>query len=357
MDARRTPPIIMAAVSLCLLAANYRTPNFIVDAPTAALAQEIGTAAERLRDELALEWTGTKMPRWGAPCMLTAKVGPNVPAGGATSFVFQRGEVFGWEMQIQGNRERILDSVLPHEITHTVFACHFRQALPRWADEGACTTVEHPEERKKQQQLLIRFLKTNRGISFSRMFRMKDYPKDVLPLYAQGYSLARYLLEQGGKRKFLQFLQDGLSDENWPRALRRHYGVQDMMHLQTEWLAWVSHGSPPLEDRSPFVLASGNAQSSKLIYRAQSSDVSPPPQKPRRSRDQLVEVPHQVAGSPSDTSRDLQSPPRTAAADSPPADNHAGQSPEPRVIFEWSRAQSLPPIRESRLPDRSQLRR
>ena len=37
---------------------------------------------------------------------------------------------------------RILDSVLPHEITHTIFATHFGQPLPRWADEGACTTVD-----------------------------------------------------------------------------------------------------------------------------------------------------------------------------------------------------------------------
>ena len=43
-------------------------------------------------------------------------------AGGATSFVFDRGEVFGWKMNIQGSRERILDSVLPHEVTHTIFA-------------------------------------------------------------------------------------------------------------------------------------------------------------------------------------------------------------------------------------------
>ncbi len=70
----------------------------------------------------------------------------------------------------------MLDSVLPHEVTHTIFASHFRRPLPRWADEGACTTVEHPSERTKQQQMLIEFLHTNRGIPFHPMFAMKEYP-------------------------------------------------------------------------------------------------------------------------------------------------------------------------------------
>ena len=89
---------------------------------------------------------------------------------------------------------RILDSVLPHEVTHTIFATHFRRPLPRWADEGACTTVEHHSERQKQQMFLIDFLHTGRGIAFNQMFAMKEYPQDVMPLYSQGYSLARYLV-------------------------------------------------------------------------------------------------------------------------------------------------------------------
>ena len=91
------------------------------------------------------------MPNWAQPCPITAQVGRHLGAGGATSFVFEHGEVFGWRMTIQGSLERILDSVLPHEVTHTIFATHFRQPLPRWADEGACTTVEHASEKAKQQ--------------------------------------------------------------------------------------------------------------------------------------------------------------------------------------------------------------
>ena len=58
--------------------------------------------------------------------------------------------------------------------------------------------------------MLIEFLKTGRGIPFKQMFAMKEYPPDVMPLYAQGHSLAQWLIESRGKQAFLEFLADGM---------------------------------------------------------------------------------------------------------------------------------------------------
>lgn len=226
------------------MAAGHRTANFVVEAPTETLARRIGDAAEQYRHDLAIEWTGSPLPRWSRPCPIQAQVAPNLGAGGATSFVFDNGEVFNWTMTIQGSEQRILDSVLPHEITHTVFASYFRQPLPRWADEGACTTVEHPVERARQHRLLIEFLTTGRGISFPQMFAMREYPADVLPLYSQGYSLARYLIERGGRHRYVAFVGDGLASDNWAGALTKHYGVGGVPQLQHQWLEWVKLGCP-----------------------------------------------------------------------------------------------------------------
>ncbi|MGC3966122.1 MAG: hypothetical protein QM775_01750 [Pirellulales bacterium] len=262
MEARKLSVALVAALPL-LLGASYRTQNFIVNAPTADMAKGIGDAAERYREELAVEWLGKPLPPWSRPCPITAQVGRNLGAGGATSFVFDRGEVFGWTMSIQGSYERVLDSVLPHEVTHTIFASHFRQPVPRWADEGACTTVEHTSERTKQHQMLIQFLKTGRGIPFSAMFAMKEYPADVLPLYAQGHSLAGFFIGQGGKAKFLEFISAGLEDENWTAAVKKFYGFNDLAQLQNVWLDWVRSGSRPLEaptpGASPILLVSGES--------------------------------------------------------------------------------------------------
>jgi hypothetical protein len=239
--------------------AGFQTTNFTVDAPTPQMARQIGEMAEHYRRKLALEWLGEELPPWLKACPIKARVSPRLGAGGATSFVFDQGEVFGWRMEIQGSFERILDSVLPHEVTHTLFASHFRRPLPRWADEGACTSVEHPSEVSKQENMLIEFLQTGRGIPFSSMFAMKEYPQDVLPLYAQGHSLAKFLIDQRGKRTFIAFLDDGLQDENWPRAIHQTYGYRDLFSLQNGWMHWVRQGRPEILPVTGTTLAAADA--------------------------------------------------------------------------------------------------
>jgi hypothetical protein len=282
MEARIFPAAVLLAVAVLLnprdlLGAGTRTANFVIDAPTPELAEEIGQAAERYRHDLAITWIGSPMPNWTRPCPIHADVAPNLGAGGATSFVFDRGEVFDWDMKIQGSEERILDSVLPHEVTHTIFASYFRRPLPRWADEGACTTVEHVSERNKQQVMLVNFLRTDHGIAFDKLFAMKEYPHDVLPLYSEGYSLARYLIEQSGRQKFLEFVGEGMKNENWPAATQKYYGYSSLQALQDEWLDWVKQGSPTLvaqlHPSGTLAAASRPAASSNgPIYRAQSDD-------------------------------------------------------------------------------------
>jgi hypothetical protein len=263
---------------------GYRTKNFVVSvsgpAATPALAKEVGDMAEKWRHDLSIEWLGSEMPPWSTPCPIHARVAPNLGAGGATSFVFDRGEVFSWKMNIQGSRERVLDSVLPHEVTHTIFASYFRCPLPRWADEGACTTMEHTSEVAKQERMLIDFLKTGRGIPFGEMFAMKEYPQDVMPLYSQGHSLAEWLIEDKGRAEFLRFLADGMKDEDWRRAVHDHYGFTDLYAMQNTWLDWVKAGRPQLAPGTQLALntTDGRAGSQTPImgipatYRGQSPD-------------------------------------------------------------------------------------
>ena len=238
--------IVVAAVLSC--GAGHRSQNFIVSAPTPELSEEICRAAETYRRDLAIEWLGKELPPWDQPCPIQARVHPQLGAGGATSFMFNNRRPFGWTMDIQGSRERVLDSVLPHEVTHTIFATHFGGPLPRWADEGACTTVEHPGEKAKQERFLIEFLTSDppRAIPFNKMFAMTEYPRDILPLYSQGYSLARYLIQQGGKRKYVQYVGDGMRMRNWTAATKQHYGFGSLSDLQVSWLDWVRQGSPNL---------------------------------------------------------------------------------------------------------------
>jgi hypothetical protein len=263
MDARLAN-VFLVFLAPALMGASFRTPNFMVTAPTPEVAQQVGDAAEVYRKQLAIEWLGHELPRWAAPCPVKVKVG-QLGAGGQTTFSFfpnaqGSAEVCNWDMQIQGSLERILDSVLPHEVSHTIFACHFRRPLPRWADEGAATLAEHDSEKRRQVLTLKQVIDTRRRIPLASLLNIKDYPRDmqdVMTLYAEGYSLAELLVQEGGRSKYLKFLGDA-HQQGWERALQAHYGYRSVENLEQRWRDWVIAGSPELNLPRDQQLADGS---------------------------------------------------------------------------------------------------
>lgn len=251
MDARfslhRIVLLTIVATLPILLGAQYETANFSVrNAPTAELAKEFCETAEQCRYDMAVLWLGRSLPDWSEKCPIVVHVG-QLGAGGQTSFIFQGGEVYGWEMEIQGSARRILDSVLPHEITHMVFASHFRRPVPRWLDEGAATSVEHDEEKDNYRRLIRHYLRpeVKKCLPFRRMIAMKDYPSDVMPFYAQGFSVVEYLILLGGHQELVRFAEAGMKADDWDEALRTHYGFKDLGDLQKNyWIGWVAAGAP-----------------------------------------------------------------------------------------------------------------
>lgn len=249
--------VTLVLVTVCILlgiccGASYQTANFIVTHPDAAFANDAVLAAEKYRKDLSLLWVGREFSDWHAPCPITITTGPLMKAGGQTTFVFNGGEVYGWKMSIQGTKERVMDAVLPHEITHMVLATHFRRPVPRWADEGAASVVECMAEQVKHRQVLVTVLSTKRGIAFSTMYGMYDYPPDFLPLYAQGYSLVYFLVAHGGHRTFVTYLERGLAGNNWQAATEQTYGYRSLGELQNVWLDWVKASQPFAPPRGQF---------------------------------------------------------------------------------------------------------
>lgn len=262
-------PILRFGLILFSLAlatgANYQTPNFNVTAPTPEVAKQVGDAAETYRRELAIFWLDRPLPNWSRPCVLKVRPG-SIGAGGETRFQFTGGEVVNWNMYVQGSMERILDSVLPHEVNHTIFACHFRRPLPRWADEGAATLFEHRSEQIKQLGLLNQVINNDREfISLNNLLTMKEYPKGYRPmliLYAQGYALADFLVQQGGRKKYLKFLADG-ERMGWPEAIKANYHHGGVESLQKNWRGWILAGMPKLKLPKDEMLAGNEAMAAE----------------------------------------------------------------------------------------------
>ena len=232
---------ILVAGSMMADAAEVHTPNFVIIAADPGLAKQVADAAEKYRRDLAMYWLDEELPPWRTRCPIEVIAGPNLAAQGVTEY--QRNPVRDFRMQVVGTPQRILDSVLPHEVTHTILASYFGRPLPRWADEGICTTVEHESEKRKHEAKLREFLTSRRGIAMNRLFLLTEYPQDILPMYAQGYSVCQFLIAQGGPHTFVQFLTDYMQRPSWTENVRRHYGYDSLGQLQDRWLAWVRSGS------------------------------------------------------------------------------------------------------------------
>lgn len=235
-------------------AATYDTANFSTEAPTAELAKKFGDMAEFYRKEKALEWTGREMPQWPRRCPLQVQI-TSGSAGGATTFTFGQNDgkpvVTSIRMEIRGDAKQLLNSVLPHEVTHTVLAHHFGRPVPRWADEGGSVLSENDEERFNHDVRCRELLNAGRGIRLRVLFRMTEYPRDMIVLYAQGYSVSSYLVKKGGdgkegRGKLLQFLDQGMrgnTNESWNAAANRVYGYETVDAMEEAWLAALK--TPP----------------------------------------------------------------------------------------------------------------
>ncbi|MHB1424059.1 MAG: hypothetical protein ACYC3I_12855 [Gemmataceae bacterium] len=295
------PSIALVLVgAMASLGASFRTRNFIVEAPDRAFAEQIGKYAEYYRQQKAIEWLGQEMPPWGRPCPLRVTISGT--SAGATEFAFDNGRILSITMHIEGAPDRLLASVLPHEITHTVLAYYFRTPVPRWADEGGSVLSEDDRERAVHEQTVRGILQTpGRAMGLRRLFSLMQYPPDVMVLYAEGYSVVNFLVGQSNRQVFLSFVAQGMQGD-WDAAVRTHYRYRSVEELEGAWVRYIHTGQQPTTQLASIRAPSGAPtarvvmrqtappaqpilEAPQPIYRGQIPDESAPPPAFRRASD------------------------------------------------------------------------
>jgi hypothetical protein len=221
------------AVAVLLSGAAYRTPNFVVEAPTPALAAQVGQCAEYQRHVQALTWLGRDVPTWPRPCRVRVFLSWG-GSGGATTFDYA-GMI---DMRLRGQPGELCRNVLPHEVTHCIFAACFRGPVPRWADEGGAILSEDARVQGEQDALARQFLRRGQAYRLRTLFRLDEYPGDVVVLYAEGYSVSSFLVQVGGRQRFLAFVAAGMR-QGWDRAAWLCYGYPGVDDLERAWLEYL----------------------------------------------------------------------------------------------------------------------
>jgi hypothetical protein len=231
---KRRFTLALALTTVALMGAEFRTPNFIVISANQQVCKQMAEWAEHYRKEKAIQWLGREMPNWPEPCPLRVNVTMEPPSG-ETEFTFGGGRVTSQRMTIRGPLERLIYSVLPHEVTHTVFAHHFKQPVPRWADEGGSVLSEDDTERDRHDKSVRAILNKGQQIPMRTLLSLREYPPQVVCLYAQGYSMCDFLVKRSNRQHFLNFVGAGMQ-QGWDNASKSYYGHANVEELEQAWL-------------------------------------------------------------------------------------------------------------------------
>jgi RNA polymerase sigma factor (sigma-70 family) len=252
-----------------LARASHRSTNFFVHAPTPTMARAIAAEAEYQRTELAKHWLGKELPPWEKPCEIQYVQRDGVLPGVCT-FTYGKAKdgspaLATSLVELNGQFLDVLTNELPCQMVHVVMHSHFGDQLPRWADDGLAITVKPAAAQTQEDERCRQLLNAGRGIRLNKLLPMRSYPRDMIVLYAEGHSIARFLISQkvrlgppvlkdlphigglfqnvaNGQQQFVVFLHLGMEKntiESWNNAAKTVYGYESVDALEDAWLDFL----------------------------------------------------------------------------------------------------------------------
>jgi hypothetical protein len=230
--------------------ATAQSKNFVVtvEPANADLAKRIADQAERLRTDLATLWFGQPLADWQDPVPIHVQLRPF----GAVSAAGPDKKTGKLSANIRGKADSILRTILPHELTHLIFAGFFADKEPPWAAEGIAVMAEPQEDIQRHDKITATQLAANTSLPFTKFFNMKNPVQegddDPNAFYAQSYSVVSFLVEKGGRPKLLQFIRDGMAN-GWDKAAQDNYGFKSVDELDQAWRAWFLANHPVAQPR------------------------------------------------------------------------------------------------------------
>lgn len=220
----------------CTLAQNFRGEPRLLE------------QAEKIRTEQFGYW-GYKPLNWSEKCFITFNQ-DTLPTG-RTEFQLEGRQVFGWKMFVSSVDT---DTVLRHEIDHTVRASIICARIPRWLDEGTSQLMENMPK-KYWEEYLVHSNAAAKWITEDQLDGI-NYPQDkqkVWELYAFGTGATQVLMERGTPATLISFQTDPRSVSE---KLPDYYGMTGAEFIQT-WKEYVSAGCPPRIQWRPYPYALG----------------------------------------------------------------------------------------------------
>lgn len=220
------------------------TTNFrILHKQPKQLVDKVGKVAEETRLNLQNRWFGEECLDFDGKCSIylhsdkkkyTDKAGLANALGHTRTFSWGR-DIQSRSIHLPAQQDKMLEDVLPHEISHSVLAVRLQGRTPRWADEGMAMLAETPGA---VRECLIRLPQYKRdhalfGIEILMNTEEAEHFQS-LEYYSQSTSLVQYLSKLKGAQTFVSFLQTSIA-KDYPTALKQHYDISGYSDLQKRW--------------------------------------------------------------------------------------------------------------------------
>ncbi len=228
----------------------HETPNFLIFHADSGLAESVAGAAESVRTAQAKRWGSAAVQEaWTTRCEIylypngkafAKATGQPESSPGFSIIESDRKQITTRKVHLRADQPRLVEAVLPHEVTHVVVADLFTvQQIPRWADEGMAVLAEPETEQK------LRAADLQESLSAGQVFELRqlmstDTPraKDWSVYYAQSVSITRFLVEQGTPAQLIQFVRES-GRKGAEAALRDVYRIGGFAELQKQWQSYA----------------------------------------------------------------------------------------------------------------------
>jgi len=224
-------------------------------------AEKVARIVERTRLDMYRKWFGHDGAEWITRCDVflhaTANeyyrtTGESMESPGHSRIEIDPASqrVVNRRMDMHCDQNGMLETVLPHETTHTVVAGMFGPThVPRWADEGMAVLTETPGRIEQHRRNLIRFHKEQTLFGVRELMEQREFParERISAWFAQSVFLVEFLAAQHGAVVFSEFLRDGLR-EGYELALRRHYSWS-FSDLEAHWGQYLASETNRLASR------------------------------------------------------------------------------------------------------------
>jgi hypothetical protein len=230
---------------------EHITPSFrVLHLGSAALAARVAQGGEAQRRQQLKLWTvAAPDTPWSPRCdvylfpstqVLIQMSGREAKAGSASARPSQlyRGRMISRRINLAADDEHLLESTLPHEISHVVVTDLLEgKRVPLWADEGLAVLAELSDQtRTRYAEVVADYLARRQTFAVPALLQMTRYPdREYTSLfYAQSTSLTRLFLDRSGRSTLLAFLRASAAG-SVETALKQHYGMT-LLELQNLWL-------------------------------------------------------------------------------------------------------------------------